>query len=146
MKLIKSLALILTAVILTKGIAMPITAQTLYYDEEQADISVSATAAILIEADTGTVLYAKNEKAHRSIASTTKIMTTLITLESGRLDESFIVDSTALLTEGTSMGLKEGDRVTRRALCYGMLLPSGNDAANAAAINISGSYSAFAER
>ena len=146
MKLIKSLALFFTAVILTKGIAMPITAQTLYYDEEQADISVSATAAILIEADTGTVLYAKNEKEHRSIASTTKIMTTLITLESGRLDESFIVDSTALLTEGTSMGLKEGDRVTRRALCYGMLLPSGNDAANAAAINISGSYSAFAER
>lgn len=146
MKKPKILTLFLTAVILIKGVAMPISAQKLCYENEQADISVSASAAILIEADTGTVLYAKNEKEHRSIASTTKIMTTLLTLESGRLDERFVVDNTAILTEGTSMGLKEGDMVTRRALCYGMLLPSGNDAANAAAINISGSYSDFAEK
>lgn len=146
MNLLKTLTLLLTAVISAAVIAMPATAQKLYYEEECADISVSASAAILIEADTGTVLYARNEKEHRSIASTTKIMTALLTLESGNPDEGFVVDSTAILVEGTSMGLKEGDIVTRRALCYGMLLPSGNDAANAAAINISGSYSAFAEK
>jgi len=120
--------------------------EPLCYENQNAEITVSAGAAILIEADTGTVLYAKNEKEHRSIASTTKIMTALLTLEEGDLDSPFTVDSTAILVEGTSMGLKEGDIVTRRALCYGMLLPSGNDAANAAAINISGSYSAFAEK
>ncbi len=120
----------------------------LHYVSQPADstLFVSAASAILIEANTGTVLYAKNEKEHRSIASTTKIMTTLLTLEAGELDAPFTADPTAIKVEGTSMGLREGDIVTRRALCYGMLLPSGNDAANAAAISVSGSMSAFAEK
>lgn len=111
---------------------------------DKSGIGVSAVSAILIEADTGTVLFSKNEKEHRQIASTTKIMTALLTLEAGEPDKEFEVDPTAIKVEGTSMGLREGDTVTRRALCYGMLLPSGNDAANAAAVNISGSKSAFA--
>lgn len=111
---------------------------------DKSGIGVSAVSAILIEADTGTVLFSKNEKEHRQIASTTKIMTALLTLEAGESDKEFEVDPTAIKVEGTSMGLREGDIVTRRALCYGMLLPSGNDAANAAAVNISGSKSAFA--
>ena len=112
---------------------------------DKAGFDVSAVSAILIEADTGTVLYSKNEKEHRQIASTTKIMTALLTLEAGEPDKEFQADSAAIKVEGTSMGLREGDTVTRRALCYGMLLPSGNDAANAAAVNISGSKTAFAE-
>ena len=111
---------------------------------DKTKTDVSAACAILIEADTGTVLFSKNEKEHRQIASTTKIMTALLTLEAGEPDKEFEVDPTAIKVEGTSMGLQEGDIVTRRALCYGMLLPSGNDAANAAAVNISGSKSAFA--
>lgn len=111
----------------------------------EADFYTSAVSAILINADTGTVLYAKNENEQRAVASTTKILTALITLESGNLDEQFTVDSNAIKVEGTSMGLREGDIVTRRDLCYGMLLPSGNDAANAAAVNIAGSITAFAE-
>ena len=96
---------------------------------DKSGIGVSAVSAILIEADTGTVLFSKNA---------------LLTLEAGEPDKEFEVDPTAIKVEGTSMGLREGDIVTRRALCYGMLLPSGNDAANAAAVNISGSKSAFA--
>lgn len=111
----------------------------------EADFYTSAVSAILINADTGTVIYAKNENEQRAVASTTKILTALITLESGNLDEQFTVDSNAIKVEGTSMGLREGDIVTRRDLCYGMLLPSGNDAANAAAVNIAGSITAFAE-
>lgn len=111
---------------------------------DKTKTDVSAACAILIEADTGTVLFSKNEKEHRQIASTTKIMTALLTLEAGEPDKEFEVDPTAIKVEGTSMGLREGDIVTRKALCYGMLLPSGNDAANAAAVNISGSKSAFA--
>lgn len=52
-------------------------------------------------------------------------MTALLTLEAGEPDKEFEVDPTAIKVEGTSMGLREGDIVTRRALCYGMLLPSG---------------------
>lgn len=107
---------------------------------------ISAVSAILINADTGEIIYEKNAHEKRAMASTTKIMTALLTLESGQLDKRFTVDDMAIKVEGTSMGLREGDIVTRRALCYGMLLPSGNDAANAAAVNISGSMSAFAEK
>ncbi|MBQ8614350.1 MAG: D-alanyl-D-alanine carboxypeptidase [Ruminiclostridium sp.] len=110
---------------------------------EPADIT--AQSAILINADTGEILYEKNAHEQRAMASTTKIMTALLTIEAGQPDKRFIADSMAIRVEGTSMGLKEGDIVTRRALCYGMLLPSGNDAANAAAVNVAGSISAFAD-
>lgn len=107
--------------------------------------SVSAQSAILIEAQSGKILYAKNENVKRPIASTTKILTTLLCLESGDLDEPFVVDPEAIKVEGSSMGLQEGDTVTKRALCYGMLLPSGNDAANVTAVKLAGSLPAFSE-
>lgn len=107
---------------------------------------ITAESAIVINADTGEIIFEKNAYEKRAMASTTKIMTALLTLEEGQLDRRFTADSMAIRVEGTSMGLREGDIVTRRALCYGMLLPSGNDAANAAAVNISGSLSAFAEK
>ena len=108
--------------------------------------SVSAVSAVLIEAETGTVLYEKNAHERRAMASTTKIMTALLTIEAGDLDSEFTVDSYAIMIEGTSMGLKEGDRVSRRDLLYGILLPSGNDAANAVAVSVSGSIGAFVEK
>lgn len=110
------------------------------------NISLSAKAAILIEADTGTVILAKNENSKLPMASTTKIMTTLLTLESGDLDKVYDVPDEALMTEGSSMGLCFGESVTKNDLCYGMMLPSGNDAANTAALLIGGSYEKFAQR
>ena len=104
---------------------------------------VSAYSAILINADTGAVIFEKNSLERRAMASTTKIMTTLLTLEAGDLDKRFKVDSYAIRVEGSSMGLREGDIVTRRALCFGMMLPSGNDAAGAAAVNVAGSVKDF---
>lgn len=112
---------------------------------ESGGFEVSAVGAVLINADTGTVIYEKNAHEQRAMASTTKIMTALLTAEAGELDKKFTADSFAINVEGTSMGLEEGDIVTRRALLYGMLLPSGNDAANAAAVNISGSMAEFAK-
>ncbi len=110
-----------------------------------AQIGTSAKASVLIEAATGQVLCAKNEHEKLPMASTTKIMTALLTLEQGkdRLDEQFMVDSNAIMVEGTSMGLQKGDTVTLRALCIGMLLASGNDAANAAAVRIGGNIENF---
>lgn len=107
---------------------------------------VSAVSAVVIEAETGTVLYEKNMNEHRAMASTTKIMTAILTIEAGDLDREFTVDPLAIRVEGTSMGLRENDRVSRRDLLYGILLPSGNDAANAAAVSVSGSISAFVEK
>lgn len=108
--------------------------------------SVSAASAILIEAETGTVLYSKNADERRAMASTTKIMTAILTIEAGDLDRDFTVDPYAIMVEGTSMGLREGDIVSRRDLLYGILLPSGNDAANAAAVSVAGSMTAFAAK
>lgn len=107
--------------------------------------TVSAAAYVLMDAQTGQVLCASNETEKRPMASTTKIMTTLLTLESGNLDDPFVVDGEAICVEGSSMGLQKGDVVTKRALCIGMLLPSGNDAANAAAVAVAGSIPAFLE-
>lgn len=107
--------------------------------------SVSAKAAVLMEAGTGRVLYAVNDREHLAMASTTKIMTALLTLEAGDPDTFFTVDPDAIRVEGSSMGLVEGDQVTRRSLSYGMLLPSGNDAANAGAVSVAGSVPAFVE-
>ena len=111
-----------------------------------ADVYVSAASAVVIEAETGTVLFSKGMNEQRAMASTTKIMTAILTIEAGDLDREFTVDSFAIMVEGTSMGLREGDRVSRRDLLYGIMLPSGNDAANAAAVSVSGSVAAFVEK
>ncbi len=103
-------------------------------------------SAVLIDARTGRVLFEQNKDEILPMASTTKIMTALLTLEEEDLDEYFTVNSKAILVEGSSMGLKEGDKVTLRILAAGMLLASGNDAANAAAVRISGSIDAFVKR
>lgn len=104
---------------------------------------VGADAAIVMEAMTGRVLFAQDEHERLPIASTTKIMTALITLEQPDIDAVFTVDEIAIMVEGSSMGLRKGDKASLRALAAGMLLPSGNDAANAAAVRIAGSIPAF---
>lgn len=106
-------------------------------------VGCSAESAIVIDAVSGEVLYESNAYERRPMASTTKIMSALIALESGGLDEPFTVDSDAIKVEGSSMGLQEGDVVTQRALVCGMLLPSGNDAANATAVHVAGSIEKF---
>ena len=107
------------------------------------ELSTSARSAVVIDSATGAVMYEQNSRERLPMASTTKIMTALIAIEHGDLDREFTVDSNAIKVEGSSMGLREGDRVTMRTLVCGMLLPSGNDAANAAAVRISGSIEGF---
>lgn len=109
------------------------------------DISVSAKSAILINADTVEILYGKNEYEKRGIASTTKILTSLIALEYGEPQKEVIATKEAVTVEGTSIGLKAGDKISLSALVYGMLLESGNDAANVTAFAISGNITEFAK-
>lgn len=113
--------------------------------ESQAAAEISAAAYVVMDAVSRSVIYDCNADVQLPMASTTKIMSTLLCLESGDLDSEFTVDPDAIRVEGSSMGLVEGDIVTKRALCYGMLLPSGNDAAGAAAVRIAGSYENFAD-
>lgn len=114
---------------------------------EEASLEVSAKAAILIDADSGRVLWSKNEKEQLSMASTTKIMTALLTLEQAALDDRCVTITEEMIrTEGSSMYLKAGDQLTLKALAAGMLIVSGNDAANSAAIALDGSMEQFAQR
>ena len=102
-----------------------------------------AKSAVLIDAESGRVLFSHNKDERLPMASTTKIMTALIALEQTDADKSFAVKASDVAVEGSSMGLLPGDKVTLRILAQGMLLASGNDAANAAAVRVAGSVPAF---
>ncbi len=104
----------------------------------------NAKAAVVMEAQSGRVLFSKAGDRQLPMASTTKLMTALVTLEQPDLDSYFTVDPQAIKVEGSSMGLQEGDQVTLRILAWGMMLASGNDAAGAAAVRIAGSTESFA--
>ena len=97
------------------------------------ELSLSAKSAILINALTNEVVYEKNAYEKRGMASTTKIMTALLTIERGNLHKTYVAKDEDVRIEGTSIGLKEGDRITLETLVQGMLLESGNDAANVSA-------------
>ncbi len=109
-------------------------------------ISTSARAAVVINGETGEVLYSHNMNERLPMASTTKIMTALLLCEQNTLEKEIVTTKQMVTVEGSSMGLLEGDTVSYRALLYGMMLASGNDAANTAAICIDGSVEKFVER
>ena len=106
-------------------------------------ISTSAKASILINADTGEVIYSQNQNEKLPMASTTKIMTALLLCEEGNMEKGITVTPQMVKVEGTSMGLLGGDKVTYKALLYGMLLASGNDAANVTAYALGGTIDGF---
>ena len=91
-------------------------------------LEVSAAAAVLMDADTGEILFEKNADRRMLIASTTKILTALVVLEHARLDEVVTIQPRHM-AEGSSMYLKPGETLTVETLLYGLLLCSGNDAA-----------------
>ena len=107
--------------------------------------AVSAQSYALINADTLEVLDSGNAHARLPMASTTKIMTALILAEQGTPEKQIVTTKEMVTVEGSSMGLLEGDTVSYYALLVGMMLSSGNDAANTAAIAVAGSVSDFAD-
>ena len=109
---------------------------------------VSAQSAVVLTADTGAVLFEKDGHTPRPVASTTKIMTALLALEAAQEQGDPLVDVTQemVAVEGSSMGLQAGDSISLTGLAAGMLLASGNDAANAAALYLDGSLESFAAR
>ncbi len=105
-----------------------------------------AHSAILLDAESGRVLYEKNADVPSLIASTTKIMTGLLVCETCDLNAEFTIPPECAGIEGSSMYLAAGERYTVRELLYGLMLESGNDAAMALAICCEGSVAAFVAR
>lgn len=105
---------------------------------------ISAEAAVLMVASSGEVLWQKNAYSRLPMASTTKIMTALLTIEQRTPERIIKITEDMVRVEGTSMGLLPDDSVSFYALICGMLLQSGNDAANVAAVSIAGSVDGFA--
>ncbi len=109
-------------------------------------VSVSGKSAILYEPQTKTVLFSKDADTQRAIASTTKIMTAVVALETLSPDMQVTIPKSCVGIEGTSMYLKEGEKLTVEDLLYGLMLSSGNDAAVAIAyFGGGGNVSAFVE-
>ena len=106
--------------------------------------NVTATAAIVIEATTGQVIYARNAEQRMFPASTTKIMTLILGLEHGKLDETVTVGQNAFGVEGSSLYLEVNDKMPLGELLEGMILLSGNDAATAVAEHVAGNVPNFA--
>lgn len=107
--------------------------------------AIDARSAVLMDRDSGRVLWKKNEHRRRPIASTTKIMTALVALERGSEEERVTVSKRAAATEGSSIWLEKGEKKKLGELIYGLMLCSGNDAAAAIAEHIGGSEKKFVE-
>lgn len=107
--------------------------------------SLSSVSAVLYEPESGRILYEKDAHTPRPMASTTKIMTAMLAVERCPLDKTITVSAEAVRVEGSALGLRGGDQITMLDLVTGLLLKSGNDAANVIAYAISGNIPDFAK-
>ena len=107
---------------------------------------ITAEAAILFDANTGRVIYKKNENERRAVASTQKLLTALIIAESGDLSAPVVIDRTDMLAAPTKLYVKTGERYTRQQLLTALLVKSPNDVARALARDNAGSLEDFAAK
>ena len=114
--------------------------------EPLEDLSLYAQSAVLLDADTGRILYAKNADTVRPMASTTKIMTCILALEEGDLDEKVVASKKAASQPKVHLGVREGQEFFLKDLLYSLMLESHNDSAVMIAEHLSGSCEAFAAR
>jgi D-alanyl-D-alanine carboxypeptidase len=112
------------------------------FNSSYAPLSLTAIAALSYDLTTGQTLYARNATKEVPMASLTKIMTAIISLEHPRFGDQYTVPKNALVGED-SMGLDKGEMLSLQELLYGLVLHSGNDAAETLAANFSGGRNAF---
>ncbi|MEA2138020.1 MAG: hypothetical protein QOG56_1170 [Solirubrobacteraceae bacterium] len=132
----------LPTLLLTLAVAVLATGATVAAAQPRAP-AVQAKSAILVEASTGDVVFSKNARQRRSIASTTKLMTVLVALEHSDLDDILSAGSYPAAPGESQIGLRPGERMSVRDLLRAALLPSANDAAAALAAGTLGSTQAF---
>lgn len=107
--------------------------------------ALSSVSAVLYEPQSGRVLYEKDAHTPRPMASTTKIMTALLAVELCSMDRVITVSAEAVRVEGSALGLRGGDQITMRDLVVGLMLKSGNDAANVIAYTVAGGIDRFSQ-
>ena len=112
--------------------------------EVSEEPKVYSRSAIVFDRNTKSILYEKDINTKRAMASTTKIMTCIIILENGNLNDTVKISQKSANTGGSRLGLKKNDSITVKDLLYGLMLRSGNDAAVALAEYMSGSIEEFA--
>ena len=118
------------------------------YEEWPNGPAVGAEGAILMEAQTGTILYEKNIHEHLYPASTTKILSALIGMENCKMDETVTMSKEAVFSiprDSSNIGLDVGEEITVEQCLYGILVGSANEATNALAEHVSGSIDAFVD-
>lgn len=103
----------------------------------------SASSYILMDETTGRVIASKDMNSKRLIASITKIMTSVLAIESNKLDDVVVVDESILKTYGSGIYIEVGEEITLKDLLYGLMLRSGNDAATMIASYVAGSEEEF---
>ncbi len=108
-------------------------------------LDTSAQSAILIEAESGQIVYEKDSQTRRGMASTTKIMTAIVAIENCDTHKQVKISDSAVGVEGSSIYLQKGETLTMEQLLYALMLQSANDAATAIAVEVSGSIDSFAE-
>lgn len=134
------------AAFLVSSLTFPVRAYAESEDIWPKDPEVFSESAVLIEATTGTVLYEKNAKEMRYPASITKILTVLLTLENGKMDDQITFsDNSVRKTEGTRIGYDVGETISVESCVYSVMLGSDNQCAYALAEYIGGSYEHFVE-
>lgn len=107
--------------------------------------AINSRSAVVIDRNSNTVLYGKSENEIRKMASTTKIMTSIVVIENSNLSNIVTVSKKAAGTGGSRLGLKTNDKISVNNLLYGLMLCSGNDAAVCLAEYVGGSVEGFAE-
>ena len=118
---------------------------TSFAASDTSKIDVKSEAAVLLDSETGAVLYAKNPDERMYPASLTKIATAIYAIEKGNLNDSVTVSANAVRQEGTKVYLNEGEQVPLKKLLQGMIINSGNDAAVAVAEHLDGNVDQFAK-
>lgn len=108
-------------------------------------IETSATSAILMDTDNNIIIYEKNIHNVRSVASISKIMTAVLAVESGKMDDKIVVDDVISSAYGSAVYIQRGEELTLRDLVYGLMLRSGNDAALVIAKYVGGNVDHFVE-
>lgn len=137
---IKSITTLLLSLIFTQILSISVSAES----KTNTNLRVNARSAIALDKESGTVLYEQNAYEIVPMASTTKILTSIIAIEQGNLDKKVKISKKASSIRGSTVGYKENEEIALRELIFGLMFKSGNDAAIAIAEELGGSIEGFA--
>ncbi len=135
-------SIFLTAVFVAVSVKLPLDAEAEQQEIKPSDLY--AQSAVLMDADSGRILFAKSGQKERPMASTTKIMTCILTLENGDLTDTVEVSKNAAGQPEVKLGMREGETYVLKDLLYSLMLESHNDSAVAIAEHVGGSTEEFA--